>query len=134
MEPAGPIFNSEFASCGGEDINFFIRARRKGATIALAENSIIIRSFEDDCLKFNGMLRNAFKLRFFNMKLMKNHAIFRQVLAKRNKAFKKLAASLQAIIFSTFSMKRFTHNLYETSRELGVLRSCYGKGIDNDLS
>jgi succinoglycan biosynthesis protein ExoM len=134
LKSAGPVFNPEFASCGGEDTDFFIRARRKGATFALAENSIIIRSFEDDRLKLNGMLRHAFNLGFYNMKLMKNHTNFRQVLARRNKALKKLAASLPAIIFSTFSMKRFTHNLYQTSREIGVLCSYYRKGIDHDLS
>lgn len=57
--PEGP-FRSEFAHCGGEDSDFFIRARRAGLSHACARESVVVRAWEHHRLTLREVLRRGF--------------------------------------------------------------------------
>ena len=83
----GPIFAPEFASFGGEDTEFFVRAQGNGGIFALAEKSIIHRNFEDNRQTFSGLLRYSFHLGDYNMRLLKKHGTPAQIRRKHWKNY-----------------------------------------------
>ena len=57
----GPIFAPELSFTGGGDTDLFIRAKKAGASFALAERSVINRGFVDQRLTARGVLTRAFR-------------------------------------------------------------------------
>ena len=119
LKTMGPVFSPEFALI--VDTEFFVRAQRQGATFARAEKSTIQRNFSGQRQTLKGLLRYAFRLGNYSMLLLKKHGTIEQIARRRRKVFKKIPMDLLKLPFFTFSSSTLVRNLYNLSKELGML-------------
>jgi len=119
LKRIGPVFSPQYPFL--YDGDFFIRAHRTGATFAIAEQSVIHRYFDDCRLTVRGLLRYAFRLGKYTMRLLTDHGTHSKINRRRKKAVKNIfvrGLSLPVWIFSPAHMVR---NLFKISKEAGVL-------------
>jgi glycosyltransferase involved in cell wall biosynthesis len=123
----GPVFAPEFSFTGGGDRDLFIRAKKAGASFALAERSVINRGFEDQRLTAGGMLKRAFRNGCSTTNMARRHGKPGQVRRRSLKALGRLLLGLLLLPLSLFSRVRLMRRLYRLSKELGVLYSTAGR-------
>jgi glycosyltransferase involved in cell wall biosynthesis len=126
----GPVFAPEFAFCGSEDIDFFIRAARQGASFDRAETSVVRRSHDRNRFTMRGVLRRGFRLGNAHMHIAQKHATAAQVRRRRNKAVRDLLLGAAVLPVLVFSRARFMRKLYVIGNKFGVLCRYLGIGSD----
>jgi len=117
----GPIFSHAFRFSGGEDKDFFIRARRAGAKLASADGSVIQRNHESERYTLHGLFKRGFKNGCSNIYMARAHGSWRRIVKLILKATLKLIMSLILLPFSIFSKSAFMHNLYRMARSFGTM-------------
>ena len=128
---AGPVFDHTFRFSGGEDKDFFIRARKRGARMASADMSVIYRNHEPDRYTAGGLLKRGFKNGCSQVSMARSHGTAMRVVKLLATALTKLAMSVFLLPFSIFSRGMFMHNLYRMAKAMGVLyTSLTGRSIN----
>ena len=123
----GPVFAPELSFTGGGDRDLFIRAKKAGASFALAERSVINRGFVDQRLTARGVLTRAFRYGCTTTQMARRHRTPAQVRRRSFKALYKLLAGLLKLPPSVFSKARLIRNLFHVSKEIGVLYTYAGR-------
>lgn len=116
-----PVFAPEFSLTGGGDRDLFIRARKAGATFALAERSVINRGFEDQRLTAAGALKRAFRNGCSTANMARRHGTPGRARRRSLKALARLLGGLVLLPAFLFSRVLAMRNLCRLSKELGVL-------------
>ncbi|MEM6579885.1 MAG: glycosyltransferase family 2 protein [Pseudomonadota bacterium] len=116
----GPIFSHAFRNSGGEDKDFFIRAKNIGASLASAEKSIILRVHGPDRYTAKGLIRRGFKNGCSQVNMARNHGDGARRLKLLGTALGKMIISIVILPFSIFSKATFMHSLYRVAKATGV--------------
>jgi succinoglycan biosynthesis protein ExoM len=117
----GDIFSHDFRNSGGEDKDFFIRARELGAQLASADMSVIKRIHEPERYTVLGQLKRGFKSGCSQVVMVRAHGGSKQVLRLLGVALSKFFISLLLLPFSAFSRGSFMQSLSRMARALGIL-------------
>jgi glycosyltransferase involved in cell wall biosynthesis len=117
----GPVFCPEFSFVGGEDKDFFIRARESGAVFASAEKSIVNRNHEDCRLTFRGILRRGFHSGCSKMHMTRRHGTRGQSAVRGMVALLRVVFRVLSLPLFVFSKGLLMRHLYRLSTEIGVL-------------
>jgi GT2 family glycosyltransferase len=126
----GPIFSDSFRHSGGEDKDFFLRARALGASFASAENSVIRRNHEPNRFTTREILRRGFKNGCSRANLARSHGDAVRRLSMFGSSLVKLLLSLVILPFCIGSRGRFNHTLYKLGKSSGVLYASFtGRSI-----
>lgn len=126
----GQVFQHAFCNSGGEDKDFFIRARNLGATLSSADNSIIHRVHEPERFTAAGLLKRAFKNGCSQTTMARFHGDEWRLPQLVVAAIGKFFLSVVLLPFTVFSRKMFFHNLYRIAKCSGVLyTSVTGKSV-----
>ena len=125
-----PVFAPEFGHLGSEDTDFFIRTRESGATIEIAEKSIVNRYYEDFRLTTPGMLRSAFRRGNAAVHLARKHDPPADLRRMKANVVRKLSRNLGFLPISIFSKRRLARRLYRTSYGLGMLYGFSGRRFE----
>jgi glycosyltransferase involved in cell wall biosynthesis len=123
----GPVFAPELSFTGGGDRDLFIRAKKAGASFALAASSVINRGFLDQRLTARGVLTRAFRYGCSTTQMARRHRTSAQVRRRSLKALFKLLTGLIKLPLSVFSKVRLMRNLFHVSKEIGVLYRYAGR-------
>ncbi|MEM0953507.1 MAG: glycosyltransferase family 2 protein [Pseudomonadota bacterium] len=127
----GAIFNHTFRFSGGEDKDFFIRARLLGARLASADMSVIHRNHEPDRYTARGLMRRGFKNGCSQVGMARSHGTAMRVVKLLGTSLGKLLMSLFLLPFSIFSQGMLMHNLYRIAKAFGVVYAAVtGRGIN----
>lgn len=121
IEAVGPVFSHAFCNSGGEDKDFFIRARNMGAQLASAEKSVIHRIHDANRYSGRGLLRRGFKNGCSQVTLARNHGDTKRVPKLFIAAFTKFLLSLIGLPFLIFSKSNAMHTFYRMAKASGVL-------------
>tara|TARA_R110002049_G_scaffold161198_2_gene326710 strand:- start:2516 stop:3481 length:966 start_codon:yes stop_codon:yes gene_type:complete len=117
----GPIFSHAFCNSGGEDKDFFIRARNVGALLTSADDSLIHRNHDVTRYSARGLLRRGFKNGCSQVNMARTHGSNNRMFKMFSSAFAKLLLSLISLPFLIFSKSKTMHNLYRMAKSGGVL-------------
>lgn len=138
----GPVFSPEFGFIGGEDIDFFIRAQRRGFTIVPAPESVVRRYWEPERLTLRGVLRRGFRLGSAQAHLDQLHLSSKDHRRRRRRARKKMlrwVISLPRRLSapdtrpkngrapSLFAPRRLVARLHNLTRAIGTLHGRAGR-------
>lgn len=126
LGPEPTVFSHDFGDLGSEDTDFFIRARNGGATIEVAEKSVVNRYYEDHRLTVRGMLRYAFRRGNAEVHLTRKHEPPAGLRRAKAKAIRKLGLSLVVLPAAIFSKRLLARRIYATSYGLGMLYGFFG--------
>jgi glycosyltransferase involved in cell wall biosynthesis len=121
VSAVGPVFAHEFGDSGGEDKDFFLRAQKLGASMASAENSVILRNHEPERYTARGLLRRGFKNGCSQVSMARFHGDRSRRTRLVGGAVTKLIMSLILLPFSILSKQFFMHCLYRIAKASGVL-------------
>jgi succinoglycan biosynthesis protein ExoM len=124
---AGPIFRSEFALTGGEDNDFFIRARVAGFSSAVATDSVVFRNWGAARLTWRGILRRAFRIGGTSMQIYLAHGTAADCERKRSDAHREMRRQIVALPRSLFRPKLLIKRLSRIAWSLGVLHAHGGR-------
>jgi succinoglycan biosynthesis protein ExoM len=142
LQKSGPVFSPEFSFIGGEDIDFFIRAQRRGFTLVPAPASVVRRYWEPDRLTLRGVLRRGFRLGSAQAHIDQRHLSTQDHRRRRRRARKKLlrwAISLPQRLLAPgrgadagsapgwFAPRRIVARLHNLTRAVGTLHGRSGK-------
>lgn len=122
----GPVFAPEFALIGGGDNDFFVRALKAGASFAMAEDSYIIRGYEESRMTLRGMTKRAFRIGSADTVLAKKHVSRKRVKRRLNRAIKRLCIRVSTLPIVVFSPEKFGQTLWEVCYHAGALHSFLG--------
>lgn len=117
----GPVFDHNFRLSGGEDKDFFIRARQLGGSVTSAETSVIHRKHEPERYTARGLLKRGFKNGCSQVKMARAHGNTSRVMKLLGTSLTKIIISLFLLPFSLFSKGMLMHNLYRMAKAFGVL-------------
>lgn len=126
----GPVFSTEFGFLGCDDTDFFIRAHRSGAQIAIAERSVIDRYWQDMRLTLRGMLRHGFRYGNSAVHIARKHESRSAMRRLKRKAAKKLTRGVVLFPLSLTSRSQITRRLYEVSYGLGMVYAFSGRQFE----
>ncbi len=124
----GP-FRTEFAHCGGEDSDLFIRAKRAGFSHACAHELIVVRAWEPHRLTLIGILRRGFLRGGSRVHIAKAHLSSEQVRGLAWSSWRKLGKSLLRLPLG-WSRARLVGCLLSLSHALGELYAWAGMRYD----
>jgi glycosyltransferase involved in cell wall biosynthesis len=122
----GPVFCPEFSFIGGEDIDFFIRAVKRGMKFSIAEKSIINKTFADGRLTAWGVVKLAFRLGSGPMHLAIKHCTRAEIRYRRRKALKVVVVEFLCLPLHIYSKARSMNHIYNISKSLGTIYSYAG--------
>lgn len=128
MQREGP-FREEFAHCGGEDSDLFIRAKAAGFRYACAHESIVVRAWEPDRMTLSGVLRRGFLRGGSRVHIAKAHLTAEQVRALAWSSWRKLGKSLLRLPLG-WSRPRLVGSLLSVSHALGEIYAWAGMRYD----
>ncbi len=117
----GSVFSDTFRHSGGEDKDFFLRARALGASFASADNSVIHRNHDPTRFTTREVLRRGFKNGCSRANLARSHGDTMRRLSLFGSSLVKLLLSLAILPFCIVSRGRFNHALYKLGKSSGVL-------------
>ncbi len=130
MAAAGPVFSHAFRHSGGEDKDFFLRARDMGAQLASAENSVIHRNHDPERFTARELYRRGFKNGCSRANLARSHGSLARRLWLLVAALGKLLGAIVLLPFTVWSRARLNHGLYRMGKASGVLyASLTGRSI-----
>lgn len=125
LSPGAGPFREEFAHCGGEDSDLFIRAMRAGFTHACAHDSIVERVWEGDRMTLMGVLQRGFLRGGSRVHLARAHLPSEQVRALARSSWRKLGKSLLRLLMG-WNRTRLVGGLVSLSNALGELHAWAG--------
>ena len=129
MAEAGPVFRPEFRHSGGEDTDFFVRARAAGAELAVARQSVVLSCWDPTRLHFRGVLRRGLKLGTTRYRLQTAHGAPASVWARRRLAFRKLRKSLRRLLRDMWRPDRRPDAVVRIAEDLGEMMAAFGHEI-----
>lgn len=130
MHDVGPVFDPRFALLGGEDSDFFCRAKLNGATFARAEKSVINIRLSTERLTTRGYIRRRFR------KGISRGLMTRRYLTPGNryrwlgKSAKHLVASLLLLPFRVASRDRLAREVARIAVSSGAFYGFIGRRYD----
>jgi succinoglycan biosynthesis protein ExoM len=124
---AGPVFRPQFALTGGGDTDFFIRARIAGFSVAVAEDSVVLRNWDATRLTWRGVFRRAFRLGCATMHIYRAHRSVADCDRKRREARRQVVRQIIVLPLSLFKPKMLAKRLSKIARALGVLHAHAGR-------
>jgi succinoglycan biosynthesis protein ExoM len=124
----GP-FRPEFAHCGGEDSDLFIRAKAAGFQHACAHESIVVRAWERHRMTLGGVLRRGFLRGGSRVHIARAHLTAEQVRGLAWSSWRKLAKSLLRLPLG-WSRSRLVGSLLSLSHALGEIYAWAGMRYD----
>jgi succinoglycan biosynthesis protein ExoM len=140
LAKSGPVFSPEFGFIGGEDIDFFIRAQRRGFTLVPAPASVVRRYWEPERLTLRGVLRRGFRLGSAQAHIDRLHLSIQHHRRRRHRARKKLlrrTISLPRRLLKSltktsgppgwFAPSRLVARLHNFTRAIGTLHGRSGR-------
>jgi glycosyltransferase involved in cell wall biosynthesis len=122
---AGP-FRSEFAHCGGEDSDFFIRAKRAGLSHACAYDSIVVRAWETHRLTLREVLRRGFLRGGSRVHIARAHLPAEQVRGLAWASWRKLGKALVRLPLAGWGGERVVASLLSLAHSMGEIYSWAG--------
>ena len=122
---AGP-FRSEFAHCGGEDSDFFIRAKRAGLTHACAYESVVVRAWESHRLTLGEVLRRGFLRGGSRVHIARAHLPAEQVRGLAWASWRKLAKALVRLPLAAWGRDRLVASLLNLAHSMGEIYAWAG--------
>ena len=125
LSPGAGPFREEFAHCGGEDSDLFIRAMKAGFSHACAHDSIVERVWEGDRMTLAGVLQRGFLRGGSRVRLARAHLPHEQVRALARSSWRKLGKSLLRLLVG-WNRKRLVGGLVSLSNALGELHAWAG--------
>lgn len=129
LAPEDGPFRSEFAHCGGEDSDLFIRAKEAGFAYACAHDSVVVRAWEPNRLTLGGVLRRGFLRGGSRVHIARAHLSSEQVRALAWSSWRKLAKSLLRLPFG-WTRSRLVGSLLSLSHALGEIYAWTGMRYD----
>lgn len=129
LKTVGPVFSPKFALIGGSDTEFFIRAKRSGATIVKAENAIIHRHYSGRRITFRGLLVYALHRGNYSAHILKVHGTPQQIRERFLKAVKKLSMGVIQLPAGALSKTALTTKLFQVGIEAGFIYGFLGGSI-----
>jgi glycosyltransferase involved in cell wall biosynthesis len=129
LTPADGPFRSEFAYCGGEDSDLFIRAKGAGFAYACAHDSVVIRAWEANRLTLGGVLRRGFLRGGSRVHIARAHLSADQVRALAWSSWRKLIKSLLRLPLG-WNRSRMVGSLLSLSHALGEIYAWAGMRYD----
>jgi GT2 family glycosyltransferase len=123
--PDGP-FRAEFAHCGGEDSDLFIRAVRAGLSHASAYDSIVLRVWESHRLTLRGILQRGFQRGGSRVHIAKAHLPDEQVRGLVWASWRKLGKALLRLPLAGLGRSRFVGSLLTLAHSLGEIYAWTG--------
>jgi GT2 family glycosyltransferase len=124
----GP-FRTEFAHCGGEDSDLFIRAKDAGFPHACAHDSVVVRAWEPERMTLLGILRRGFLRGGSRVHIAKAHLSAEQVRSLAWSSWRKLGKSLLRLPLG-WTRPRLVGCLLSLSHALGELYAWAGMRYD----
>jgi succinoglycan biosynthesis protein ExoM len=124
---AGPVFRPEFALTGGEDTDFFIRARVAGFSVAVAAQSVVFLDWSAARLTLRGALTRTFRLGSTSMHLDRAHMSAWDCERKRRVARRELVRLTKRWPRLLFKPKKLARRLPKIAWSLGVLYGHAGR-------
>jgi glycosyltransferase involved in cell wall biosynthesis len=119
LKTVGPVFSPRFALIGGSDTEFYIRAKRSGAKIVKAGNSIIHRHYSGPRITFKGFMVYALHKGNYSAHILKVHGTPEQIQGRLLKAVKKLALGVFQLPACAHSKTALAAKLYQIGIEAG---------------
>ena len=129
LTPEDGPFRNEFAHCGGEDSDLFIRAKGAGFAYACAHDSIVVRAWEPSRLTLGGVLRRGFLRGGSRVHIARAHLSTEQVQALAWSSWRKLAKSLLRLPFG-WNRSKLVGSLLSLSHALGEIYAWGGMRYD----
>ena len=129
LAPVEGPFREEFAFCGGEDSDLFIRARDAGFAHACAHDSVVVRAWEPHRLTLGGVLRRGFLRGGSRVHIAKAHLSSDQVRALAWSSWRKLGKSCVRLLFG-WNRTRLVGGLLTLSHALGEIHAWAGMRYD----
>jgi glycosyltransferase involved in cell wall biosynthesis len=126
--PDARVFDPDFARCGGGDIDFFIRAVRAGARVAMARDSRVVRGWEPGRLTLRGVARRSFRLGHSQALLSMRHE-GKQPRRRLRSDARKLGRLLLAFPLHLGSRASFAKQLARTARVAGRINADLGRDL-----
>jgi succinoglycan biosynthesis protein ExoM len=123
----GPVFRQEFALTGGEDTDFFIRARIAGFSVAVAAESVVFLDWGGARLTLRGALRRTFRLGSTSMHLDRAHMPAWHCERRRRAARSELVRLTKRWPRLLFKPKKLGRRLPKIAWSLGVLYGHAGR-------
>ncbi len=122
---AGP-FRAEFAHCGGEDSDFFIRAKRAGLSHACAHDSVVVRAWERDRLTLGEVLRRGFLRGGSRVHMARAHLPADQVRGLAWASWRKLGKALLRLPLTGWGRERLVASLVSLAHSMGEIYAWTG--------
>jgi glycosyltransferase involved in cell wall biosynthesis len=117
-------FRSKFAFTGGEDIDFFVRAHKAGARVAVAEDSVVIKDPGAARVSLAGALRDAFRSGCSRTMLSAEHLPPERYARLRRRLPKRLLKSVGRL--SPFSLPTSVAALEDMAMVIGEVYGALG--------
>jgi glycosyl transferase family 2 len=127
----GQVFDPDFGLTGGGDVDFFVRALKRGARYAVAAESIVQVGWDPDRMTLRGMLRVAHRLGVARVMLDERHQMPSQF--RKQRRLRVLSSPL--VLIRLFRVpflpphrysSAFVASLYGIAQRLGELRAFAG--------
>jgi glycosyltransferase involved in cell wall biosynthesis len=131
LNEQGPVFNHNFMYSGGEDKDMFVRARKLGAKLESAEDSVVHQCHHSERLAANGLLRRGFKCGCSQVTMARTHGKSKRVMKLRLKSLLKLPLVALTLPLTVFSRGLFLAHVYRMGKSAGVLYAAFtGRAIN----
>lgn len=119
----GPLFDEDLSHSGGEDKDFFLRARDQGAQLASAGESVVIRQHDPKRFTVVGLFLRGFKNGCSRINKTWTHggawAVFKRLLS----TLLKLTLVSVSLPFLIFSRRTFMPQVYRLGKVSGIFYS-----------
>ncbi len=122
----GDVFRPEFAHCGGEDSDLFIRAERAGFAHACAHDSVVVRTWEPHRMTLRGVLRRGFRLGGSRAHLARAHLPAAQARSLARASWRKLGKSVLGLPAAGWGRARAADALVKLAGSLGEIHGWAG--------
>lgn len=122
----GP-FRSEFAHCGGEDSDLFIRAKHAGFTHACAYDSIVVRAWESHRLTLREVLRRGFLRGGSRVHIARAHLPADQVRGLVWASWRKLGKAVVRLPMASRGGDRLVASLLSLAHSMGEIYAWTGQ-------
>jgi glycosyltransferase involved in cell wall biosynthesis len=129
LKTAGPVFSPEFALIGGEDTEFYIRAKRSGARIVKAEKAVVHRHHHGPRITFRGLLVYALHRGNYSAHILRVHGTPQQIRVRLLKAVKKLSLGVIQLPACALSKTALAAKLFQIAIEVGFFYGLMGGNI-----
>jgi succinoglycan biosynthesis protein ExoM len=122
----GDVFRAEFAHCGGEDSDLFIRASRAGFAHACAHDSVVVRAWEPHRMTLRGVLRRGFLLGGSRAHLARAHLPAAQARGLARASWRKLGKAVIGLPAAGWGGARAADALVRLAGSLGEIHAWAG--------